>query len=67
MKAESTTYSALITCLGIIFLLPPVALIFDKPTSVFSIPLAAFYVFGIWLLLILIAVVVARALPRDNN
>lgn len=55
--------AALLLCLGVVLLLPPVALIFAKTIRLLDIPLPVLYVFGAWLALIVGAFVVSRILP----
>lgn len=55
--------AALLLCLGAVLLLPPIALIFAKPGHLLGIPLPVFYVFGIWIGLIVAAVIISRYLP----
>lgn len=66
MNRDARALSALLTCLGIVLLLPPIALIFDKPFSAAGVPVAALYVFGIWIVLIVFAIFVSRSLPRGD-
>ncbi len=55
--------AALLLCAGIVLLLPPIALIFAKNGYLLGIPLPVLYVFGIWIGLIIAAVVISRFLP----
>ncbi len=59
--------SALLVCLGIVLLFPPIALIFGKSAYLFDIPLPVFYIFGIWLMLIIIARLLAKKLSDDSE
>ena len=65
MKPDVRTHAALLVCIGIICLLPPVAMIFDKPAKLLGIPLPAFYVFSVWIALVVFAALIARWLPKD--
>lgn len=60
---KSREAAALLLCLGAALLFPPIALIFSKAHTVLGIPLPVFYLFGIWLLLVIGAVVISRILP----
>ena len=64
MKADIKDASILILCLGIIFLLPPITFIFDKPINLFGVPLVVLYMFGVWFLLVLASCVIARHLRK---
>lgn len=59
--------AALLLCLGVALLFPPLALIFAKPHNLLGIPLPVFYIFGTWLLLVLGAVAIARILPDTES
>jgi len=67
MTSKPHASAALLLCLGIVLLLPPIALIFHKPRYLFDIPLPVFYVFGTWLGLIIAAVIVSRRLPEVSE
>ena len=56
----------LLLCAGVGLLMPPLVWIFNKPLTALGIPLAALYVFGVWLVLIVGALALARILPRDH-
>lgn len=56
--------AALLLALGIVLLLPPLALIFAKVTTVWGIPLPVLYLFGLWLALIIGVWFISRQLPR---
>ena len=64
--SKSREISALLVCLGIVLLFPPIALIFGKSVHLFDIPLPIFYIFGIWLVLIIVARLLAKKLS-DNS
>ena len=59
MVAETSGRAGLLLCMGALCLLPPIALVFDKPINVFGIPLVVLYVFGTWLTLIVLAKVLS--------
>lgn len=67
MISKPRETAALVLCLGIALLFPPIALIFAKPALLLGIPLPVFYVFGVWLLLVLGAVAVTRLLPDSER
>ncbi|MDZ7842799.1 MAG: hypothetical protein U5R46_18535 [Gammaproteobacteria bacterium] len=67
MKSRPRETAALLLCLGVVLLFPPIALIFDKPHRLLGIPLPVFYVFGTWLLLVLGAYAVSRILPDTES
>ncbi len=56
-----------LTVFGAIGLLPPVLPFFDRPLSVFGMPLIVVYVFGAWLVLIALACWLSGRLPRETN
>jgi len=55
--------AASLLALGIALLLPPLALIFARPVTLWGIPLPVFYLFGLWLALILGVWFISRRLP----
>jgi len=59
--------AALLLCLGVALLFPPLALIFAEPHNFLGIPLPVFYTFGTWLLLVLGAVAISRILPDTES
>lgn len=63
---QSAHLALLILCAGVLLLMPPLVWIFNKPVSVFGIPLAALYVFGVWLALVVGAFALTRILPHDD-
>lgn len=67
MIAKPREAAALLLCAGIVLLLPPIALIFSKPRDLLGIPLPVFYVFGIWVGLVIAAVVISRLLPDASE
>lgn len=67
MIAKPREAAALLLCAGIVLLLPPIALIFAKPHDLLGIPLPVFYVFGIWVGLVIAAVVISRCLPDASE
>lgn len=67
MKSKPRETAALLVCVGVVLLFPPITLIFGKPHHLFDIPLPVFYVFGTWLILVLGAFVVSRILPDAED
>lgn len=67
MIAKPREAAALMLCLGVVLLCPPIALIFAKPPHLLGIPLPVFYIFGVWLGLVLGAVAVSRLLPEPSD
>lgn len=55
--------AASLLALGIALLLPPLALIFARPVTLWGIPLPVFYIFGLWLALIIAIWFISRRLP----
>lgn len=55
-----------VTIFGSLLLLPPILPFFDRPVSVFGMPLIVIYVFGVWLALIGFAWALSRRLPPDG-
>lgn len=53
-----------VTLLGALGLLPPILPFFDRPISLFGVPLIVVYVFGTWLALIALAFWLSYRLPR---
>lgn len=46
--------------LGVLLVMPPVLTLFDRPVTIFGVPLLVVYVFGVWLCGIVITGLVAR-------
>jgi uncharacterized membrane-anchored protein len=61
-KARDATL--VLTVVGALGLLPPVLPFFDRPVTVFGMPLIVVYVFGAWLALIVLARWLSHRLPR---
>ncbi|MEQ8816151.1 MAG: hypothetical protein RLO51_17370 [Thalassobaculum sp.] len=53
-----------LTLLGALGFLPPILPFFDRPISLFGVPLIVVYVFGAWLALIGLALWLSYRLPR---
>ena len=51
--------------LAALLLLPPILPFFDRPVAVLGLPLIIVYVFGVWLALIAMGLVLSRRLPAD--
>ena len=54
-----------LTIFGALGFLPPILPFFDRPISLFGMPLIVLYLFGAWLVLIALAYWLSRRLPRD--
>jgi len=67
MSSKPREAAALLVCLGVALLFPPIALIFARPQDMLGVPLPVFYIFGLWLLLVLGAVAVSRLLPDPES
>jgi hypothetical protein len=67
MTSKPRETAALILCLGVAALMPPIALIFGKPGFILGVPVPVLYIFGIWLLLVAGAVAISRILPDDTE
>lgn len=53
--------------LGVVLLLPPALLVFNRPVRVLGIPALYLYIFAVWVLIIaLAAAVAARISPADE-
>ena len=66
-KSKPKATAALILSLGTLLFLPPFILIFNKSTPVFGIPVSVLYLFGIWLLVIVLSALAARRLPDPRE
>ena len=66
MNSDLSARTGLLLCIGAMCLLPPIALIFNKPIMIFGIPLVVMYVFGAWLTLIILAKLLSGK-PTDNG
>jgi hypothetical protein len=58
--------ATLLPVLGAFLLISPLIWVFASDGSIFGLPSAFVYIFGVWLLLILLARRLARALMRDE-
>jgi len=67
MTSRSREAAALLVCLGAVFLLPPISLIFARASEAFGVPLPVLYVFGIWLFLVAGALLLALVLPDQDS
>jgi hypothetical protein len=54
-----------VTVLAALLLLPPILPFFDRPTTLFGMPLIVVYVFGVWLAVIAIGWVLSWQLQPD--
>lgn len=55
--------AVLLPLLGLFLLMPPIIGLFALPVTVAGMPLIVAYVFGVWLALVVVAALLARALP----
>ena len=53
--------------LGIIFLFPPVILIFNKPVTIAGLPLSTIYLFAVWITIIGLCAYASRRLSGTND
>lgn len=53
--------------LGLLVLLPPVLLVFNRPVRVLGVPVLYLYIFVAWGLLIVLAAVLAERLVREED
>lgn len=54
-----------LTVFGALGFMPPILPFFDRPISIFGMPLIVVYVFGAWLVLIALARWLSQRLPRE--
>ena len=52
--------------LGLLLLLPPVLLVFNRPDRLLGVPVLYLYVFLAWIALIVLSAAVARSIPVDR-
>lgn len=52
---------------GVLLLLSPLVSLFKNAGDAFGIPIAVLYVFGVWVALIVVAVLLARRLRSTEN
>jgi len=52
---------------GVLLLLSPLVSLFKGDGTLFGIPVAVVYVFGVWIALIIVAVLLARRLRSSEN
>ena len=60
-------FAVLLPCLGILLLASPVVAIFTQSGTIFGLPAAIFYVFGIWGGLIVLAFGLARIIAKAGR
>ncbi len=53
--------------MGVMLVAPPLILLFNKPASAFGVPLPVLYLFGVWLTLVVIARLLSRRLPPEED
>ena len=53
--------------LGVVVLLPPVLLVFNRPVRVLGIPLLYLHIFLAWIILIAATARIVRRLPSDDG
>jgi len=64
-SARARDIAVLLPLLGLFLLMPPLITLFAVPLAVAGVPLIVIYLFGVWLALVLGAVLLGRALqPR---
>ena len=66
-SAKTHHLALLLPLSGLFLLMPPAILAFNLPVALFGVPMIVVYLFAVWALLIIGAVVLARRLaaPRD--
>ncbi|MDZ7662725.1 hypothetical protein [Thiohalophilus sp.] len=67
MITRAPKSAASLLALGIVLLLPPLALIFARQITLWGIPLPVFYIFGLWLVLIIGIWLISRQLKSDST
>lgn len=67
MPRKPVDLAIALLCAGILLLMPPFILIFNKPILVLGVPLPALYVFGVWFALVVIAALLRVILPHDTD
>ena len=55
-----------LTIFGTLLLVPPLVFVFNQPINHLGIPQIVLYLFGVWLLLILVTAALTRLLPPDT-
>ncbi len=67
-RRRARDLALIVPAFGVIALMPPLIGLFARPdTGVFGIPLIVIYLFGLWLALILMALLVASRLRRATR
>lgn len=66
-RARSTARQVALFALGVLVLLPPVLLVFNRPVLVAGVPLIFLYLFSAWSVLIGLAALIARGLDGDTG
>jgi len=66
-KRKTREAAAFLPILGVILLLTPLISVFTQDTRIGGIPNAVFYVFGVWLLLIGLTILLAPRLQQGNT
>ena len=66
-SGRKTEWSVALFCAALLFFLPPILSIFDKPTFVFGLPLAYIVLYGVWGLVIAAVAYGTRQKPVAGN
>lgn len=59
--------SAVLLVLGLLLLMPPLAIVFHLETKIAGIPFTLVYLFGVWAILILAAMRISRRMRDDER
>jgi hypothetical protein len=59
--------SAVVLLLGLLLLMPPLAIVFHLETKIAGIPFTLVYLFGVWAILILAAMRISRRMQDDEQ
>ena len=69
MDSGNRTHERLLALfmLGVLLLLPPLLLIFNRPARILGIPALYLYIFSAWALVIALAAAIARRIPAGQE
>ncbi|MGJ8527139.1 hypothetical protein [Maritalea sp.] len=66
-RKRSEGFAFFLPVVGVLLVMPPIVMLFDKDISIFGIPLIVSYLFTTWLFLIFTSIILTRFLPKAQN
>ncbi len=66
-RKRSEGFAFFLPVVGVLLILPPIVMLFDKGLNILGIPLIVAYLFATWLLLVFASFNLTRFLPKAQN